>query len=86
MAPQLCACEWRCGAGGNARAVAAARAAGTALLGGVLRAAEPPMVPQEVSRRDVLLGFEDERLEVQYRRMKALQCRSIDRAGAGEGT
>jgi hypothetical protein len=38
------------------------------------------MVPQEVSPRDVLLGFEDERLEVQYRRLKALQCRSIDRA------
>jgi hypothetical protein len=67
--------------GGNARAVAAARAAGTALLGGVMRSSEPPLVPEHVSTRDVLLGFSDERLEVQYRRMKALQCRSIDRAG-----
>jgi hypothetical protein len=66
--------------GGNARAVTAARAAGSALLGGVMRAAEPPVVPAEVAPRDVLLGFEDERLEVQYRRMKALQCRSVDRA------
>jgi hypothetical protein len=45
-----------------------------------MRAAEPPVVPAEVAPRDVLLGFEDERLEVQYRRMKALQCRSVDRA------
>jgi hypothetical protein len=66
--------------GGNARAVTTARAAGSALLGGVMRAAEPPLVPAEVAPRDVLLGFEDERLEVQYRRMKALQCRSVDRA------
>lgn len=50
--------------GGNARAVAAGRAAGTALLGGVMRNSEPPLVPEQVSRRDVLLGFSDERLEV----------------------
>jgi len=64
----------------STRAVAAARASGSSLLGGVMSAAESPVVPEDVTPRDVLLGFKDERLEVQYRRWKALQCRSIDRA------
>jgi hypothetical protein len=48
--------------GGSSWAVAAARSAGTVLLGGVMRAAEPPLVPQDVAPRDVLMGFRDERL------------------------
>lgn len=48
--------------GGSSWAVSAARSAGTALLGGVMRAAEPPLVPQDVAPRDVLMGFRDERL------------------------
>lgn len=38
----------------------------------------PPVLPERVSQRNVLLGFEDERLEVQYRRLKALQIRFVD--------
>jgi hypothetical protein len=48
--------------GGSSWAVSAARSAGTALLGGVMRATEPPLVPQDVTSRDVLMGFRDERL------------------------
>jgi hypothetical protein len=65
---------------GSSRAAAAARAGRSSLLGGVMSAAEPPQLPEYVTPRDVLLGFEDERLEVQYRRLKALQSRAIDRA------
>lgn len=38
----------------------------------------PPVLPAGVSQRDVLFGFSDERLEVQYRRLKALQIRFVD--------
>lgn len=40
----------------------------------------PPQLPQHVSWRDVLLGFRDARLEVQYRRLKAMHVACIDKA------
>jgi hypothetical protein len=46
----------------------------------VSSAAEPPRLPARITARHVLLGFEDERSETQYRRLKALASRSVDTA------
>jgi hypothetical protein len=38
-----------------------------------------PQLPDQVTMRDIVLGFVDPRLELQYRRLKAMHVKVVDR-------